>query len=222
MLRYKLIRQFKVDLTLEWFGYLASVVVAVSLLMNSLLRLRWINLVGAAMFSTYGFLIGAMPVFALNGFIVLINIYYLRKAYNQKEYFQIQEISQDSLYLKDFLKFYHNEIQIFFPNFQFKEKTTDEHFFVLRNMQVARIFLAHLYDNETLVINLDFAIPEYRDFKLAKYVFSHQEGYFQKKGYTKLYTPAQSPKHNTYLRKIGFQEVELDNIPFYIKRLSKM
>ena len=46
----------------EWFGYAASVVVAISLTMSSIIKLRWFNLTGAAMFSVYGFVIGAWPV----------------------------------------------------------------------------------------------------------------------------------------------------------------
>lgn len=63
----------------EFYGYLGSVLVAVSLMMSSIVRLRWINLVGAGIFASYGFIIEAWPVAALNGFIVLIDIYHLWK-----------------------------------------------------------------------------------------------------------------------------------------------
>ncbi|MEL7596968.1 MAG: lactate dehydrogenase [Clostridiaceae bacterium] len=72
---------------LEWLGYLASLIVLISLLMNSILKLRWINLVGSGIFSLYGFLIGALPVGFMNLGIVLINIYHLVKIYHSKEYF---------------------------------------------------------------------------------------------------------------------------------------
>ena len=47
---------------IEWIGYAGSVIVAVSLTMSSIKKLRWYNLVGAAVFSFYGFTIGALPV----------------------------------------------------------------------------------------------------------------------------------------------------------------
>ena len=53
----------------EWFGYAASLMVAVSLMMSSIVKLRWFNLVGATMFSTYGFIIGSLPVGFLNLFL---------------------------------------------------------------------------------------------------------------------------------------------------------
>lgn len=70
---------------LEWLGYLASVIVLISLLMSDILKLRWINLVGSSLFSLYGFLIGALPVGFMNFGIALINIYYLFKLYSNKE-----------------------------------------------------------------------------------------------------------------------------------------
>ena len=54
----------------ELIGYLASVLVALSLTMRSILRLRLINLLGAAFFTVYGLLITAYPVAFLNGLIV--------------------------------------------------------------------------------------------------------------------------------------------------------
>ena len=64
---------------LQWIGYAASVIIALSMTMNSIVKFRWINLCGAITFSTYGFLIGALPVGFLNGFIVSVDIYYLFK-----------------------------------------------------------------------------------------------------------------------------------------------
>jgi hypothetical protein len=66
---------------LELVGYLASVLVAISLMMLSLNKLRVINLSGSLLFTVYGFTIGAYPVAVLNAFIVLVNIFYLQKAF---------------------------------------------------------------------------------------------------------------------------------------------
>ena len=77
---------------LELLGYLASVLVAVSLMMSRILRLRVINLVGSLAFTLYGVLIGAYPVAAVNAFIVLINLWYLSRMLRAKEYFRILEV----------------------------------------------------------------------------------------------------------------------------------
>lgn len=63
----------------EWFGFAASVVVAYSLMLKDMLKLRCWNLVGASMFAVYGGLIEAMPVLVLNAFIAVADIYYIVK-----------------------------------------------------------------------------------------------------------------------------------------------
>jgi hypothetical protein len=62
---------------LEIYGYLGSALIAISLMMSDIRKLRWINLVGAGSFASYGLLINAWPVVILNGFIVLIDIVHL-------------------------------------------------------------------------------------------------------------------------------------------------
>lgn len=68
----------------EWVGYLASVVIAISLMMSNIKKLRWWNLIGAALFVVYGLAIDAIPVALVNFFIVFIDAYYLRKIYKEQ------------------------------------------------------------------------------------------------------------------------------------------
>lgn len=77
---------------LEGLGYLASVLIAISLMMRSIVRLRRINLVGSACFTVYGILIAAYPVAALNFAIALINVYFLWKMSRTKEAFAVVEM----------------------------------------------------------------------------------------------------------------------------------
>jgi EamA domain-containing membrane protein RarD len=50
-------------------GYAGSVLIAVSITMNNIWKLRWINLFGAGTFAVYGLIVKAYPVFVLNSFI---------------------------------------------------------------------------------------------------------------------------------------------------------
>src|SRR5689334_5703153 len=95
---------------LELVGYVASALIAISLMMSSIVRLRLINMFGAAVFATYGFLIYAYPVAALNGFIALINVYFLWRMWRAKAYFQLLKLRPDSDYLRYFLEFYRRDI----------------------------------------------------------------------------------------------------------------
>ena len=64
---------------IEWVGYAASAVIALSLLMTSVVKLRIINTIGCILFIIYGTSVGAYPVAIANAIIVLINIYQLIK-----------------------------------------------------------------------------------------------------------------------------------------------
>ena len=61
----------------EWLGYGASFMVAISLMMKNVFKLRILNGVGALLFVISGVMISAWPVAGMNLFIVGINIYYL-------------------------------------------------------------------------------------------------------------------------------------------------
>jgi len=68
---------------LEVYGYLGSVLIALSLMMGDIRKLRWINLIGAGTFASYGLLIQAWPVALLNSFIVLIDVVHLWHIYRR-------------------------------------------------------------------------------------------------------------------------------------------
>jgi hypothetical protein len=61
----------------EILGYTGSVLIAVSLMMKDVVRLRYYNMAGAAAFALYGLLISAWPVFLLNAFNAAINLYHV-------------------------------------------------------------------------------------------------------------------------------------------------
>jgi hypothetical protein len=197
---------------IEVFGYAASVLVAISLMMSAILKLRIINLVGATLFSTYGFIIGAYPVGVLNGFIALVDIYYLIEIFSTKEYFRILEVSPKSEYLKYFLNFHSADIKKFIPSFDFQISDKSDVIFVLRNSVPAGLVYADFLDDDSLYIKLDYAIPGYRDFKLGKYVFPK---IIKEKKVKKIYSDPGNEKHEQYLRKIGFIKTELNSQPMY-------
>ncbi|MFA7227523.1 MAG: hypothetical protein WC061_00695 [Melioribacteraceae bacterium] len=198
---------------IEIFGYTGSVLVAVSLMMSSIVKLRIINLVGAVVFSTYGFIIGALPVGLLNGFIALVDIYYIIEIFTTKEYFRVLEVKHDSEYLKYFLKFHETDIKKFIPTFSFEPGNDWLVLFVLRNSVPAGLVCAEYHDAEHLFLNLDYAIPGYRDFKVGKYVFPK---IFEKLKVKKIYSEPGNSMHEKYLKRMGFVKSELDSKPVYL------
>jgi len=204
----------------EWIGYLSSAIVAISMVMSSIIRLRWYNLCGALLFSVYGVLISAPPVAILNLFIVSVDVYFLIQIYTRKEYFELLTIRNNNLYLLRFLEFYQKEINIYFPNFTYKPELNTLSLFILRNMAVAGIFLAREIAPKTLYVALDFVIPEYRDFKLANFIYIRNVEYFLKKDYEKICSKANSEAHIKYLKHMNFVEGEVNGEKYYIKHLK--
>ena len=201
---------------LPLIGYAASIIIALSMTMNSIVRFRWVNIVGALLFSTYGFLIGAIPVFILNGIIVLVDIYYLKKIYSKEEIFDTLEINSESDYLLKFLSYHNNRIQKICPGFAYNPDMNTVSLFILRNASVAGLFLAHRDDNNVLSVGLDYVLPEYKDFKNGKYVYFNLKDSFIEKGYTSVKAKANDLQYVKYLKKLGFKE-ESDS--YYAKDL---
>lgn len=189
---------------LELVGYAASILIAVSLMMSSILRLRIINLIGAVLFTIYGFAIRAYPVAVVNFFIVLIDLYYLRQMLTAREFFRLLPVSPDSEYLAFFLRFYEQEIQRFLPGFAFRPAPGQVIFFVLRNLVPAGLFIGEFEPPDRLLVRLDFVIPGYRDFKTARYVFEEQAAFFQSRDIQAVCSPPGSPAHRRYLERMGF------------------
>lgn len=203
----------------ELIGYAASVLIAVSLMMSALIKLRIINLIGAATFAVYGVLIGSVPVSVMNSFIVLINAYYLLIMYRAKEFFQLLQVPPDSPYLHHFLRFYERQIRLFQPAFDFQKDDDWIPVFILRNMIPAGLILGTRIEGDRLRIELDFAIPKYRDFKIAHYLFCRKKDFFFSKGFRRIESPKGNDTHNAYLERIGFQP-DPDNDTRYALDLS--
>jgi len=191
---------------LSLFGYFASLIIAVSMTMSSIVKFRWINLVGAMAFATYGLLIHAIPVTFLNGFIAAVDIFYLFRIYNKKELFETLEVRGDNKYLQEFIRFHQKEINKFFPGFEYKPEMNTISFFILRNMKVAGVFLAHREDGDVLKVGLDYVIPEYRDYKNGKFIYQRLRPDFVRRGFKRVVAPASNPKYASYLKKLGFKK----------------
>jgi GNAT superfamily N-acetyltransferase len=193
------------QLMYEVIGYAASALVAVSLMMSSILRLRLINLVGSAVFALYGVLIHAYPVAAMNGFIVLINLYYLYRMRRSREFFRLLSVEPDSQYLRQFLSFYDREIRRFLPDFRYTPRPDDLTIFVLRDMVPAGLFIGRAEEGGRLCVTLDFVIPQYRDFKIGRYLFMEERDFFRSRGFREIESEPGNPQHAAYLRRMGFE-----------------
>jgi len=194
-------------LGLELLGYAASLLIATSLMMRSIVRLRIINLAGAATFSLYGFLIGAYPVGVLNLLTASINVVQLARLRKRREMFRILEVTPTSQYLQYFLAFQRDDIRKFVPDFEFDPDASGLALFVLRDLVPAGLFLGEIRDG-ILTVALDYAVPQFRDLKIGQYLFVDQASWFIERGARELVSPAGMPEHRAYLERMGFETME--------------
>lgn len=199
----------------EIIGYTGSVLVALSLSMKNIRLLRQINLIGAFAFSLYGLLINAMPVFVLNGYIVIIDIYYLYKMQNKTEQFKmIAVLRENNDYLKLFLDFYINDILKYFPQFNRKKTDAFKCFLLLRDLRPVGLFIYEEISTKEIKIHLDYVIPDFRDFKSGKYLYSTEIKRLKNIGYEIMSTESDVEKHIKYLVSVGFKKSETNKFHF--------
>jgi len=191
----------------ELIGYLASILVALSLTMRSILRLRLINLLGAAFFTVYGLLITAYPVAFLNGLIVGINLYYLYEMKRAKNYFTILEAHHDAAYLRMFLRYYAEDIKRFFPSSSYSPTERHLMWFILRDLVPVGLFIAEPKGPDRLFIQLDYVIPGYRDLQPGTFLYHEQAERFRVRGITHLETIPETEAQRDYVKRMGFAPV---------------
>jgi GNAT superfamily N-acetyltransferase len=207
----------------EIVGYISSFIVMISLLMSSILYLRWVNLAGAGLMAGYGFVIEAWPVFFVNAAISVIDIYYLVSFYFEKEYFKILEVRQDNRYLNYFMRFYEKDIKRFFPEFEFEDGENIVAFTILRNVVTAGIFIGKKLEDDTFLIYCDYVTPEFRGYKPGFFIFSESEEYFYQLGFKRFKIYLQSERHLKYLNKMGFvKEKDEDGKEVFVKKIESV
>jgi hypothetical protein len=59
-----------------------------------------------------------------------------------------------------------------------------------------------------LIVDLDFVIPQYRDFKIGRYLFRDHKDLFLDHGIRRIRSEPGNEKHVKYLQEMGFRSDE--------------
>ena len=199
-------------------GYVASVLLAISLIVNNDLKFRWINAGGCLFFIVYGVFISAWPIIITNSFLLAINIFYLIKIYNSHEDFELIQFQGSERLVKKFLSFYYTDIHNYFPEFKHEINEEQINFVVLRDLVIANIFIAQLLPDGSAIIRLNYTVPKYRDYKVGTFIFKKDRKFLISKGVKELfYDKVANKKHLHFLKKMGFQESETSKASYFLK-----
>jgi len=198
----------------ELVGYLGSLLIIVSLTRTSLLHLRLVGLAGSATFLVYSLLIAAYPIAIVNVVIIGVHLYFLRQLLSKKnEFFTSLELNKDSRYLRHFLDFHGSDIEAHQPGFEFEGRDDQIRAFILRDTVPAGVFIGRTCPDHTIEVELDYVVPQYRDFKVANFLYSDRSGVFAARGRRRIWTRPGSAVHVDYFARLGFTPIETEGGP---------
>jgi hypothetical protein len=185
---------------IEAFGYLGSLLVLVSMLMTSVVKLRIINTIGSVIFTIYAFIIKSYPTALMNFCLVLINLRFLWKMSRMDKEYEIVECDRNDVLLKYLVDHYRNDISKIFPGIDLNLRQIDRAYVVLCQGKPVGITLGNAEDDDTLDLKLDYTIPEFRDFSIGSFLFD----YLKKKDVRKVVYKGPDENHLAYLNNQGF------------------
>lgn len=147
----------------------------------------------------------------MNLAIGCVNIVHICRGRFAKNTFKVLEINNDDSLLKPFLDHYQADIKHMFPEYTQSDRQYDCALMILRNMNIAGVFLANNDSDGNLFVDLDYVIPAYRDCKVGDFLFNQQRNVFKQHGYSNITAITGSARHSKYLKRIGFKEIASDS-----------
>jgi hypothetical protein len=203
-----------------YFGYLASLLLAIGLLVSNDLKFRWLNTGGNIAFIIYGTVLGAIPVILTNSILLTINVVYLYKIYNRKEQVELLEFSSGGILVDRFLIFYQKDITGYFPGFKREQLEGHLNFVVLRDLVIANIFSVAVDQDGKAEVLINYTVPKFRDYKVGRFIFEKEKQYLLSKGIKKIYySYVAHPRHEKFLEVMGFVPELINGKPCLTKSL---
>ncbi len=189
------------QILLEMIGYTGSLLVIVSMLMTSVIKLRIINTIGSVIFCGYAIAIHSYPTAAMQVCLIIINMINLYKLNNTKKEYAAVSTKADDGFLAHFLSDNSSDIKSFFPDFS-SPAYGDKIFLITCGQVPAGVFVAKDDGDNTLSVKLDYTTPAYRDCSAGKFMFTH----LKENGIKKILAETKIPAHEKYLNKMGFSK----------------
>lgn len=191
----------EMSMVVEMAGYLGSILVVVSMLMSSVIKLRVINTIGSGIFAVYALIIHSYPTALMNFCLVAINIYNLVKLSKKDQSYDMIDTKNDDRLLKYILNYYRGDIEKYFPGFTENSSLLNKAYIVFCNGNPAGVMLGREDEPGVLDVALDYSVPVYRDCSVGAYLYSKLPA----KGIHALkYSEKGSEPHMAYLNRMGF------------------
>jgi hypothetical protein len=185
-------------------GWGGSAIVVLSLLQTRILRLRVLNLIGCVILVGFNLAIQVWPMVGMNAVLAVINLVnlwrLLRHRHDDAQY-AVLEVNQGDAYLGHVLAAHSKDISRFNPGFA--STASPYAFLVQHGERTVGVVLAHDAGEGRAQIDLDYVLPEYRDFTPGEFVYRRSD-VFTDHGFRQVMAPRRMRESGSYLDKIGF------------------
>ena len=199
-------------LLIEIFGYIGSVLVVVSMLMSSIVKLRVVNTIGSIVSGAYALIVGAFPLVLMNGCLIVINVVNLYKLLNTKQSYDLVEGTTEDVLVDYFLKRYYDDIKKHFPAFDANAAKGKKAYIACCDGKPVGMLIGEQNDGRFNIL-IDYSTPEYRDCSVASFIYSQ----FTSKNIKEVvYSQELVEVHREYMMKMGFKKVNNE----YIKKFK--
>lgn len=196
---------------IEIFGYIGSVLVVISMLMSSIVKLRVINVAGSIISGIYAVICGAIPLALMNICLIIINLYNLLKLLKTKKEFELVSCDWQDGTVQHLLTHYAEDIRGHFPAFDKKDAAGKKAYVVCCGDALTGVLMG-TEENGEMNIWIDYATPAYRDCSVGKFLYAKLADHL----HTLRFDGETTEKHGGYLEKMGF--VKQDGI--YLNKMK--
>lgn len=192
---------------LDLVGWGGSALVVISLLQTRILRLRVLNLIGCVVLIGFNAAIAVWPMVGMNAVLAVINAVQLwrliRHRHDEAEY-AVLEVTGSDAYLKHVLVTNQRDISRYNPEFDPDSVDSRYAFLVQHGERTVGVVLADDAGNGQAQVDLDYVLPEYRDFTPGEFVFRRSD-VFTRHGFRQVIAAPQMRDAAGYLPRIGFR-----------------
>ncbi len=152
----------------ELVGFIASALILVSLILTSVVKLRIVNAIGAAVFVAYGLLIDSVPVWGMNAAIVVVDLWQLRVLLRKDERVEAVAVPWDSPVLARVLAVHADDVMQYAVRDFGGPVPEHSAWMVLRDTTPTSVLLARRLDDGRVRVDLDYATPATRDLRAGQ------------------------------------------------------
>jgi hypothetical protein len=192
---------------LDLVGWGGSALVVFSLLQTRILRLRVLNLIGCVVLVGFNAAIAVWPMVGMNAVLAVINGVHLwrlvRHRHDEGEY-AVLEVTGSDAYLKHVLVTNERDISRYNPDFDADAVDSRYAFLVQHGERTVGVVLADDAGDGRAQVDLDYVLPEYRDFTPGEFVFRRSD-VFTRHGFRQVIAAPEMRDAAGYLPRIGFR-----------------